>query len=124
MASKYVTKPKILETAKSLGTDFTTTATNIENLDHVAWIVETSSVTDNTGTFTAQVRMTDANANEASGWVELDFTPAATLADANATLHLQLFDIVATEARLKFVADGGTPNGTAKITVQGRRGGA
>ncbi len=104
MASKYVTKPKVLETAVDLGFDFTTEATNVENLDHVAWIVETANVTDNAGTFSAQVRMTDPNTHETSAWVDLSFSPAPTLADADATFHEQLYDVVATEARLKFTA--------------------
>jgi len=122
MASKY-TALKRLATAQSLAADFTTAATNVQDLDVISWKIATASITDNTGTFTFQVRDKDSTSNQFGDWVDLDFSPAATLADANTTLYCEA-KIRAVEARLKFTAAGGTPNGTAQIWVNAARLGA
>lgn len=122
MASKYVAL-KRLATAQSLAASFQSEATNIKDMDVIAWKISTSGITDNTGTFTAQVRDKDPVTNQFGDWITLDFTPAATLADADTTLYCEA-TVRAVEARLAFVPAGGTPNGTAQIWVNAARTGA
>ena len=123
MASKGFAR-KRLATAQSLATSFFSEATNVDNLDKIAWTVSTSGVTDNTGTFSFQVRDKDTTTNEFGDWIDIDFTPVPSLSDANTTMYLFATEIEASEARLKFVAAGVTPNGTAQIWVKSSRNGA
>jgi hypothetical protein len=123
MANKSIAK-KRLSTAQSLAASFFSEATNVENLDSIAWTVATASVTDNTGTFSFQVRDKDQTTNEFSDWIDIAFSPVPTLTSTNTTLYLFATAIEASEARLKFVAAGGTPDGTAQIWVKASRRGA
>lgn len=123
MANKSIAK-KRLATAQSLASSFTSEATNVENLDSIAWAVSTASVTDNTGTFSFQIRDKDQTTNEFGDWIDISFDPIPTLTSTNTTLYLFASQIEASEARLKFVAAGGTPNGTAQIWVKASRKGA
>lgn len=122
MAARNVAK-KRLATAQSLAASFTTAATNIENLDSICWKIATSGVTDNTGTFSFQTRVKLDESNY-STWIDEEFDPAPTLASANTTFSCFATRVEGTEARLKFTAAGGTPNGTAEIVVIASRVGA
>lgn len=120
MANKNFAR-KRLATAQSLAANFTTAGVNVDNLDKICWTVATAGITDNTGTFTAQVRIKDDELHTVGDWIDIDFTPAATLADADTTLACFITNTAFSEARLKFSAAGGTPNGTAQIWVKAER---
>jgi len=120
MANKNFAR-KRLATAQSLAANFQTEATNIDNLDKIAWTVSTAGITDNTGTFSFQVRDRDAVSNQTGDWIDCAFDPVPTLADANTTLYMIATEIEASEARLVFAAAGGTPDGTAQIWVKASR---
>ncbi len=120
MANKNFARKK-LATAQSLAADFVTEATNIDNLDKIAWTISTSGITDNTGTFSAQVRDRDATVHDDGAWIDIDFTPAPTLADADTTMTCFITETAWSEARLKFTAAGTVPNGTAQIWVKAER---
>lgn len=128
MASKYVFKKQLL-TAQSLAADFQSAVSNIENCDKVSWSVIVSSISNNTGTFSAQVRMKDEVNNLTSSWIDIDFSPTPTLADADAQLTCLLTETCWTEARLAFTAagvtapvnktfvDGNVNTSTEKVTI-------
>ncbi len=123
MANKNVAK-KLLSANQSLAANFTTEPTNIENLDSIAWTISTSGVTDNGGSFSAQVRMKDAERNLVGDWIDIAFSPVPTLANVDTTIYCLATQLEATEARLKFVAVGTVPDGTAQIWVKSSRRGA
>ena len=122
MPRKNLIVPYKLESAKSLATDFQSSVINIENIDNIAFIIETSSVTDNTGTFGVQVRFKKPNSpTEMTEWISLTLDTAPTLADTDGEFYVYLNGLVATEIRLTFTAAGSTPDGTVDIWVSGNQ---
>lgn len=117
MGRKNVAAKK-LSSAQSLAASFFSPVTDTTKMDNISYIVETSGITDNTGTFTLQARNKHSdNLNDQSQWIDL--VSAAALANADTAFGIDA-DIKFSETRLKFVAAGGTPNGTCNIWFQGK----
>lgn len=115
MSRKNVLQGDLLASAQSLGASFNSTAINIENMDIVTWNVFCTSVTDNTGTFKAQIRVKKGGGDVYSAWADLPFDPVPTLANAAATFTCQLRYPNATQARLVYTVGGSVPDGSAEI---------
>ncbi len=116
-------KTSRLESAQSLAASFSTDWLTIAYQDNVGYLITTSGVTDNTGTFAVEVRMTDSN-GVSSDAVALTLDATPTLADTDAEFFINLNQVPATQVRLTFTAAGGTPDGTAAIFVHSKSVGA
>lgn len=103
---------------QSLASNFQTSAYEIEMIDNVGLTIETSGVTDNTGTFAVQVRIRE-NENIVSGWVSLTLSSVPTLANADDSFFVSLNQLPPCEIRVTFTAAGGTPDGTCDIFFSG-----
>lgn len=114
MGRKHVAPAKQLESAKTLASDFQTSVYEVNQGDVVAFVIDCNSVTDNTGTFTVQVRFRK-DKNTVTSWVDLTLDSTPTLANAAEEFYIQLSNLVADEVRISFVAAGGTPDGTCDI---------
>ena len=112
MSRKNVIAPYKIADNQSLATSFETPPTNIQFLDNVALQVSTSGVTDNTGQFSIQV------SNDGQTWQDIDLDPAIDpLADDNANIFVNMSQLAFAQIRLKFVAAGGTPDGTVTAII-------
>lgn len=118
MSSKNLLPAYKLESSQSLASDFSTDPVTITTLDNVGFTVVTSSVTDNTGTFTVEVRIYK-DANNYSDWVALTLSSSMVLADDDASFFVNLNQLPPVQVRISFVAAGGTPDGTVDIWVSG-----
>lgn len=115
MARKNIARKKIAS-GVSLATAFQSELSNVQWLDNVGYIIETSGVTDNTGTFSVQVRNTTSDdPNEQSQWANLTLTAVPTLANANAVFAINLNQLPFSEVRVAFTPAGITPDGTVTI---------
>jgi hypothetical protein len=122
MARKNITPPFRLTTARSLATQFFTSATNVDYLDNCGIIIDATGVTDNTGEFTVQVRFKDVkNPNIVSSWGELTLDTPVVLADADGVLVINLNQIPFSEFRIAFTPAGGVPDGIATIWIGNRQ---
>lgn len=117
MASRNVLRGKQIESAMSLaGGDTQSAVFNIpRTIMNVGIIIETSSVTDNTGTFDVQYRINTGD--ETTGWATLTLGSTPTLADADATFLINLNQIPPGDIRIAYNNGGGTPDGTAAIWI-------
>lgn len=118
MARKSV-KTRQIEDAQSLAASFQTDWISIPFMDNIGFVINCNSVTDNTGTFGAEVRMVD-DAGNASEAVALTLSSVPTLADEAADFFLDLQQIPATQVRVTFTAAGGTPDGNCDIWVHSK----
>lgn len=109
---------KIL-TAESLATDVTSDAIDVTTCDNFGVNITTSGVTDNTGIFYIDHRIYDHSTRQGSGWAELTLGSTPQLADADQTLLINLNQLPHGQIRVRFVAAGTTPNGTADFWVSG-----
>jgi hypothetical protein len=116
-------KTSRLESSQSLAADFQTDWLTISYQDNVGYLITTSGVTDNLGTFAVEVRMTDSNGNSSNG-VPLTLDSVPTLNDTDAEFFINLNQVPATQVRLTFTAAGGTPDGSAAIFVHSKSVGA
>ena len=126
MSRKQLLKPYRLLTAQSLAASFQTVATNMEQLDYVSYVISTSGITDNTGTFGVEVRYVYPNTAgpETSAWIPLTLSLVPTLADVDDDITITVQNEGWSEIRLAFTAAGGTPDGTAVVSVSGTTRGA
>lgn len=98
---------------QSLAADFQSDPITIESADNVGlWIEVPTGVTDNTGTFTVQVRAFK-DENNYSAWADLATT--YQLANAAATFFRKETSLPTCQIRVSFVAAGTTPDGTCDI---------
>jgi hypothetical protein len=123
MSRKHV-KTKKLASAQSLAASFQMEWMKVSQLDNVGFVVSTAGVTDNTGTFSVQVRTVDSNTGEASPAATLTLDEVPMLTSTNTTLFINVNQLPADEIRLAFVPAGGTPDGTAAIWVNSKTVGA
>jgi hypothetical protein len=114
--SRKSVKTERLYNDQSLAADFTTPWRNISYLDNVGFLINCNSVTDNTGTFSVEVQCVDSNNNESEA-VALTMSATPTLADGDADFFINLNQVPATKVRLRFTADGGTPDGTCDVFI-------
>jgi hypothetical protein len=103
-----------------LSDDFVTEAVTMTTATNISFTVSTSGVTDNTGSFGIEYRIYK-DENHYGAWIPLTFSPVPTLADANALLLIQAY-LNPGQARLTFIAAGGTPDGEADVWVTGEQG--
>lgn len=118
MSRKNIVRAFRLKDDQSLAASFTTAATNVDYLDNIGFIVTTSGVTNNVGTFGVQVRLTDAEHNTSSDWVDLSLSGTPTLANANLSFAINLTQLPFSEVRLQFTAGGIGPDGTADVWIE------
>lgn len=108
-----------LLTAQTLASNFSSDPIDCVKCDNYAINISTASVTDNTGSFYVDHRIyKDANNN--SDWAQLTFTTTPQLADADDVLLININQIPKGQLRLRFVAAGGTPDGTCDVWVSGK----
>jgi hypothetical protein len=120
MSRRNVLKPHVLASAQSLASSFQTDPTNIENLDNIAYAIQTNGVTDNAGTFGVQLRLKKADSpSEVTPWIDLTLDAPPTLNNADNNFYIYLSGLVATEIRLVFTAAGTAPDGTAALWISG-----
>lgn len=120
MGSKGFIKGYQLASAQSLASDFESSAIDVKTVDNVCFLIETSSVSDNTGTFAVQVKIKKDDNNE-SGWATLSLDTTPTLANADDQFFINVNQITPCQIRIKFTAAGGTPDGTCDIWVSGKQ---
>lgn len=113
MGRKNLVTPRKLIESQSLAADFQTNPINIETADNMGLWIYASSVTDNTGVFTVQIRPYRNASGEAGDWIALDTT--YQLANADANFFRKELSIPNGQIRVSFVAAGGTPNGSVEI---------
>lgn len=115
MSRKQLLQANKIADGQSLAANFQTDPIMIETADNVGlWIEVPTGITDNTGTFTVQVRAYK-DANNFSAWANL--TTTYTLANAAATFFRKETQLPNCQLRVSFVAAGGTPDGTVDIWV-------
>lgn len=119
MAKKDALFGKKLVDAHSLAASFDSDPFRIKFLDNIGINISTASVTDNTGYFTVEHRIVkDDNSRAYSAWCPLAFGEGnPTLANANNTFLLNINQIPPGEIRVRFTADGSTPDGTVDVWV-------
>jgi len=117
MAKKNIMSHQ-LESAKTLASNFETDPVTIKTLDNIAFNIDCSSVTDNTGTFYVQHRIYKDDRNF-SAWNILTLSATLQLADSDNTLAAYINQIPSGQLRISFVAAGGTPDGQCDIWVSG-----
>jgi Ca2+-dependent lipid-binding protein len=106
-----------IASGQSLAASFETSTTfTIKTVHNIAVNIDCNSVTDNTGTFAIQHRITDGGRNQ-SEWATLTLSTTPALADGDDTFLVNLNQLPPGEIRVKFTADGGTPDGTCDITL-------
>lgn len=113
---------KKFETLKTLASNFTTEVMPVgPHVDNVGINIEILSVTDNTGSFFVDHRIFK-DANNFSAWAELTLpaTDFPALANADAVFLSNLNQLPKGQLRVRFVAAGGTPDGTCNIWFTGR----
>lgn len=111
MRKNVITPYKLLDN-QSLAADFESPKVNIQYLDNVAIQMITDSVSDNTGQLSIQV------SNDEVNWQDLDLDPAIpALADADAQVFVNMSQLAFAWIRVKFVAAGGTPDGTVDAII-------
>lgn len=103
-----------ISSAQSLAADFESDVVSIETSNNVGIWIDASSVTDNTGTFTVQVRAYK-DANNASAWADL--TTTYSISDADVVFFRKEVTLPPCQIRVAFVAAGGTPDGVADIWI-------
>lgn len=99
-----------------LSDDAATLAVNIEHYRYAGVIVQTDSITDNTGEFFIEVRALEIGTNAPTGWARLDVTIPA-LADADVSLATGLILAPFEEMRVVYVANGDVPDGSATVHI-------
>ena len=120
MGRRDFVRGKKLNAAQSLASDFSATSTTVLTMDNIGLIISTSSVTDNTGTFAVWVRIKHSdNVNEQSSWAKLTLSAVPTLANADDVFFINLNQLPPCELQVRFVAAGGTPDGTCDIWLSG-----
>lgn len=103
---------------QSLASNFNTDPVLIGSKTNVIGInVSTASVNDNTGAFTVEHRMYDADTRKSSDWASLTLSSTVQLADADLTTLIYLQNLPPGQIRVSFAAAGGTPDGTADIWI-------
>lgn len=117
MSRKIFMKPFALLDGQSLAADFQSEVVDIPYIDHVGITIVTSNVTDNTGTFTIEVRN-----GERDTWQTLTLDTPMALSNDDASYNLSFAQIPFSQMRIKFVAAGTTPDGTVTAYVAGKGG--
>lgn len=120
MGSKGFVKGYKLSSAQSLASNFNSDPVTVKTMDNVGLLIETDSVTDNTGTFDVQVKIHKDDNNE-SGWATLTLSTTPTLADADNQFFVNLNQLPPCKLRVAFTAAGGTPDGTCDIWMSGKQ---
>jgi hypothetical protein len=108
-----------LVNAQSLAASFQSAAVTLATATHIGFNIDTASVTDNTGTFGVQHRIYK-DSNTYSEWADLTLSATPTLADADATMLLDI-TVPPGQVRLTFTAAGGTPDGTCTVWISGEQ---
>ena len=104
---KNVIVPYKISDNQSLAANFSSKTTNIQWLDNVAIQISTSGVADNTGQFSIQV------SNDEVVWQAVAVSPEIpALNDTNTDIFVNLSQVAFAFIRVRFVAAGGTPDGT------------
>lgn len=126
MARKNIIRPFKILAGQSLAAGFQSSPINIDYMDNIGIIIDASSVTDNTGTFTVEARAKDPATNATSSWVNLPLSNGSTvapptLADADASFDVFLYNVPYSEFRIVFSAAGGTPDGVADVWIESKQ---
>lgn len=123
MSRKNVLAPVLLVSGQTLSAGFTTTPTNIDFLDNVAYQINVST-TNSVGTFTVQVSLdyVPPNANtlaNTGNWTDLNLSAVPTVAAANDTIGISMTQLPYRAIRLKYNStNAGT--GTCSIYIQAK----
>lgn len=120
MGSKGFIEGHRLADDQSLAANFNSNVVTIKSIDNVGIVIETSSVTDNTGTFGVDVRIKKDD-NTFSSWVGLTLSSTPTLANADDQFFINLNQLPPCELRVTFTAAGSVPDGTCDIWVSGKQ---
>ena len=114
MGEKQLLIANKISDGQSLAASFQTDPVKIATADNVGLWIDASSVTDNTGVFTVQVRPYKDD-NNVGPWVGL--TTTYTLANADASFFRKELGLPTCQLRVSFVAAGGTPDGSVDIWI-------
>lgn len=114
---KNMLPAKQIESAKTLASNFQTDAIRIETADNVGFYIYCSSVTDNTGTFAAEVRPYKDDNTLGEDWIPLTLSTTPTLNNADDDFFVSLNQLPNCQVRLSFSAAGTTPDGTCNIWI-------
>lgn len=115
MSRKIFAGPFKALDAESLAADFQSGATDLNYIDNVGITISTSGVTDNTGTFTIEIRN-----GENDSWQTLSLDTPMVLSNADASFNVSLNQVPFSQIRIAFAAAGGTPDGTATAWIVGK----
>ena len=111
---------KKFETDVSLGANFTTAVMPVGNhIDNVGLNIDSKDVTDNIGEFFVDHRIFKDGQNF-SAWAPLVLPIATILANAAKTTFINLNQLPKGQIRVRFVAAGGTPDGTCDVWFTGK----
>lgn len=122
MAKKDALFGKLLYNDIDLSSSYTPTEYfRIKYLDNLTIIIETSGVSDNTGTFYVYHRIVkDDDLRAHSEWTLLDFGENITLSgDGSDKFRLDINQITPGELRVTFTPEGTSPAGSADIWICG-----
>jgi hypothetical protein len=124
MGRRTVARLYQLNENESLAASFTTTPFTNSQVDNVGFMIGTSAVTDNTGTFAVEWRGFKENPDTSTPWVTLTLDTTVQLNNADDNILVNLNQLPPGQVRLSFTPAGGTPDGTANIWVTGNALGA
>jgi hypothetical protein len=127
MSVKSSLKPYHVSTNQSLGADFSTTPTNILNMDSVGYEIDVSSASSLNGVFSVQVSLSYdrdslGNVLNAGSWTTIEDAngnPIQATVTANGTVVFDLNQLSAPWVRVLYTRTGGT--GTANVYVSAKR---
>jgi hypothetical protein len=108
---------KQIESAKTLASNFQTSAIRIETTDNVGFFIYCSSVTDNTGSFAAEVRPYKDDNTVGEDWIPLSLDTTPILNNADDDFFISLNQLPTCQVRLNFTAAGSVPDGTCNIWI-------
>jgi hypothetical protein len=122
MARKNLATPTRVSVAHSLATSFTGPAMDVSYLDNVWITADCTGVTDNTGSFSVEVRNVPAEGKGApSNWGSLTLDTTPNLSNMDEVIQINLNQVPFSQFRLVFTANGVVPDGVADIWYTARQ---
>ena len=89
-------------------------------VDNIAFNVNATSVSTNSGTFKVQHRIFDSRTNRASAWADLCLTDDPTLENVDLVRLIYLNQVPLGQLRIVFTVAGSSPDGVVDIWYSGR----
>lgn len=107
---------------KPLGTSFVSEAIDVNTIDNVGIIIETTGVSQSSGEFKVEARAAGRREKDSSAWVGLDVSPAMLLPNSDTQLLVAIRSMPFSQLRVRFIAGAPSDDGFATVWVEGKGG--